>query len=211
MADAPVDNYFEQGLEYYETGQYAEAIDMLTRALRLSLGDLAEILLYRGMAYAYLEAYDRAMQDFGAALDRNPYLADAYNERGSLFNLLEQPERAILDLDAAIRIEPAHYAAYYNRAIAHEKLGHFSEAEADLSATIELNPGIAAAYETRGRIRVIVQDYAGAIADLERFLRMGGGREFDNQSEIQSLILSLKMNRFFSRFIPVRFLPGLHE
>lgn len=209
--DTPVDNYFEQGLEYYESGQYEAAIDLLTKALRLSLGDLAEILVYRGMSYAYLEAYDRAMQDFSAAIDRNPYMADAYNERGSLFNLLGQPERALLDLDAAVRLDPVHYAAYYNRALAHEKLEQIAEAEADLSATIDLNPGVAPAYELRGRIRASQQDYEGAIADLERFLRMGGGREFDNQSEIQSLILSLRMNHFFSRFIPARFLPSVRE
>lgn len=200
--------YFDQALVHLEAEEYHDAIDMLTRAYRLSLGDLAEVLLYRGVAYAYIEAYDDAWDDFNDALRRNPYLADAYNERGNLLRLKGDFENAISDFSAVLHIEGHHEAAYYNRALSYEELRRYEEAEADFERTIEMNPALAQAYEGRGRVRARLRKYDDAIADLERYLRMGGGREYDNHSDIQSYIINLRINKFLSRFLPARFLPG---
>lgn len=205
---SPIETYFEVGIAHFEAGEHAHAVDMFTKALRLSLGDLAEAHLYRGSSYAFLGAYDKAMDDFNEALRRNPYLADAYNERGNLLRMQEAYEQAIHDYEAAVTMDSAHYAAYYNRALAYEKMGHYVEAESDLTQTIELNPSIAPSYEMRGRVRAVMQNYDGAIADLKRYLRMGGGHEYDNHSEIQSFIINLRINKFLSRFVPHRFLIG---
>lgn len=206
-----LDDYFEQGLILFESGDYAPAIEQFTKALRLSLGDLSETLLYRGICYAYLEAYERAMADFTGALQRNPYYPDAYNERGNLLRHEGHVEAAVEDYTAALRLDAKHYAAYYNRALAYEILGNYEAAAADLNHTIELNPTIAPAYEVRGRVRANMRDFAGAIADLERYLRMGGGREYDNHSEVQSYIIGLRLGRVLSWVIPVRFIPGLRR
>lgn len=206
-----LDDYFEQGLILFEAGDYAPAVEQFTKALRLSLGDLAETLLYRGICYAYLEAYDKAMADFTGALQRNPYYPDAYNERGNLLRLEGRAEAAIADYTVALRLDGKHYAAYYNRALAYEMVGNYEAAAADLNQIIELNPTIAPAYEVRGRVRANLRDFSGAIADLERYLRMGGGREYDNQSEIQSFIINLRVGRILSYVIPVRFIPGLRR
>ena len=205
---SPIETYFELGMAHFEAGEYAHAVDMFTKALRLSLGDLAETHLYRGISYAFLAAYDKAMDDFNETLRRNPYLADAYNERGNLLRMSEDYERAINDYDAAITLDSAHFAAYYNRALAYEKIGQYAAADSDLTQTIELNPGIATTYEVRGRVRAMLQNYSGAIEDLERYLRMGGGREYDNHSEVQSFIINLRINKFLSYFVPRRLLIG---
>lgn len=204
----PINNYFTQGLLHYDDGAYENAIDYFTRGIKLSLGDLAQLYLYRGMAYAYLLAYDRALADFNAALRRDPYLADAYNERGNILRIREQYRDAIEDYTAAIHLDNAHEAAYYNRGLTHELLGQYYEAEEDFNRAIELMPEIAPAYEARGRVRAVRQNFHGAIQDLEHYLRMGGGREFDNHSEIQSFILNLRLNKFLSRFLPAKLLPG---
>jgi tetratricopeptide (TPR) repeat protein len=205
----PISNYFEDGIAYYEQGDYVHAVEALTKAIRLSLGDLAEAYFYRGLCYAYLEAYDKAMIDFNEALQHNAYFADVYNERGNLLRLQEDYQLAIQDYNGAITIDPEHYAAYYNRALAYEKLSLFTEAETDLSAAIEIDASVTQCYEVRGRIRALLKNYDAAIADLQDYLQMGGGHEFDNQSEVQSFIINLRINRFLSRFIPARFLPSL--
>ncbi|MDQ7027247.1 MAG: tetratricopeptide repeat protein [Anaerolineae bacterium] len=205
---SPIETYFELGMAHFEARDYAHAVDMFTKALRLSLGDLAETYLYRGNSYAFLGAYDKAMDDFNEALRHNPYLADAYNERGNLLRMQAAYEEAIQDYDAAVTIDSAHYAVYYNRALAYEKIGQYVKAESDLTQAIELNPSIAPSYEMRGQLRAMMQNYDGAIADLKRYLRMGGGHEYDNHSEIQSFIINLRINKFLSRFVPHRFLIG---
>lgn len=204
---APISNYFDDGMIFFESGEYEQAIEMFTRALRLSLGDLAETHLYRGICYAYLEAYNRAMNDFNDALRQNPYIADAYNERGNLYRFDDDYQLAIEDYNAAILIDDSHYAAYYNRALAYENLKQMDESEADLTKAIEINPDIVACYEARGRIRTKLKNYDAAIADYGKFLQMGGGYEYDNRSDVQSLIITLRINQFLGRFIPTRFLP----
>jgi len=208
MEPTQVDNYFEQGLLYFTDGAYEPAIEMFTRALRLGLGDLEVMLIYRGSSYAYLGQQESALSDFNEALQRNPYLVDAYNERGCLLRLRGDYLKAIADFDTALRIDAHYYEAHYNRALTYEAMGEYHIAESDLTETVNLNPGIAAAYEARGRIRALLRDYDGAINDLERYLRMGGGRKFDDHSEIQSFIINLRINRFLSRFLPARLLPG---
>ena len=48
------DNYFEQGLRLLEAGDFDEAVAMFDSAIKLGLGDLAEIYLCRGEALAAL-------------------------------------------------------------------------------------------------------------------------------------------------------------
>lgn len=205
---APIHTYFQQAVEHYDDAKYEAAIELFTKAFRLSLGDLAEILVYRGSSYAYLGDYESAMEDFNAAVRRDPYNADAYNERGNLLRLQEQYEQSIVDYTMALRIDPQHEAAYYNRGLAHHALENYDYAEVDFTRALELNPGIAPAYELRGRIRALKHDYDGAIDDLTRYLRMGGGRDYDNHSEIQSFVFNLRINKWLSYVLPARLLPG---
>lgn len=205
------ETYFERGMKHYEAKEFAQAVEMFTKAMRLSLGDLAETALYRGLCYAYLEAYDRALNDFHESIRRNPYLPDAYNERGTLYRLQGDYQLALDDYDAALHLDNSHYAAYYNRALTHEQLGNFQAAVEDLTHALELAPTLSQAYEARGRIRALLDDYDGAIFDLQRYLRMGGGEEFDNHSEVLSYLITLRFNKFLSRFIPARYLPRRRE
>lgn len=200
--------YFDQALIHLDAEEYAEAVEMLTRAYRLSLGDLAEVLLYRGIAYAYLQAYDDAWDDFNDALRRNPFLADAYNERGNLLRLKGDFENAIADFSAVLHIDGQHEAAYYNRALSYEELRRYAEAEADFDRALAMNPQLVQAYEGRGRVRARLRKYDAAIADLEQYLQMGGGHTYDNHSDVQSYIINLRINKFLSRFLPARLLPG---
>ncbi|QPC84330.1 tetratricopeptide repeat protein [Phototrophicus methaneseepsis] len=195
-------DYFQQGVAYLQDEAYDEAIEAFTKALRLTLGDLAMALLYRGEAYAFKGDFPRAMADFNEALRQNAYLTEAYNERGNLRRFMGDFQGAIEDQSAALTLEPSYPEAYYNRALAYEALNQFEAAEADLSQVIQLNPGIAVAHEMRGRMRVNLNDLDGAVADLQRYLRMGGGREYDNHSETQSLIFTLQLRRLVRKVIP---------
>jgi tetratricopeptide (TPR) repeat protein len=193
------ENYFEQGVNALATQDYAAAVDALTRAYRLSLGDLAEVLLYRGEAYFCLGEYDRALEDFEESIDRNPRNPEAYNEHGNVLRFQGNYNAAIQDYSGALTLDPAHYEAWYNRALAYEAIGQSKEAESDLTHALELNPEILAAYEMRGRLRAARHDYTGAIDDFGHYLKMGGGREYDNQSEIQSQLITLRLTRFVLR------------
>lgn len=192
-----LDNYFEQGLSLMETGDFAQAVAMFDSAIKLGLGDIADIYVCRGEALAYLGQWQEAETSINEALRRQPYMAAAYNERGNVRRFQQDDENAIRDYTAAIQIEPTYYEAYYNRALAYEDQHRFAEAEADLTRTLELNPDILQAYEARGRVRASQRKFDQAIDDLTRYLRTGAGRQYDNHSEIQGHLLSLRLQRLF--------------
>lgn len=199
-----VDNYFEQGLARMDAGDYEGAIALFDNAIKLSLGDIAEVYVCRGEAFGYLGRWQDAEQSINEALRHQPYLATAYNERGNVRRFQGQIEDAIADYTMAIHIDATYYEAYYNRALAYEECKQFDDAEDDLTHTLAFNPMVSQAYEARGRVRAVLYDFDGAIADLSQYLRMGGGRQYDNHSETQGFLLTLYLQRFFWRLIPAQ-------
>ena len=102
------DNYFDLGLRLLEAGEYAEAIAMFERAIKLGLGDLAAVYLCRAEALSALGQWDAAEQSVNQALEIEPYLADAYHERGKIRLARREHEGAINDFTMAIHIEPEY-------------------------------------------------------------------------------------------------------
>ena len=202
--DLFMDNYLETGLEQLDNGQYEAAVTSFTKALRLALGDLAEILMYRAMAFAGVGDYPRAYADFDECLNINDGFAPAWNERANTLKTQEKYRDALQDYSTALMLDIEFLEARYNRALCYEELGMYAEAAHDLNLVISQNPGIAPAYEARARMKAQLRDYDEAITDYQRYLRMGGGREFDNQSEIQATILTLRARKWFARLVRLR-------
>ena len=196
------DNYFEKGLRLMEAGDFAGALAMFDSAIKLGLGDLAEIHLCRGEALASLKRWDEAVTSVNAALEIEPYLAAAYLERGLIRGERGELDLAINDYTMAIHIEPEFEEAYFSRALAYEARKRYAEAEADLTRTLRLNPNELGAYEARGRVRAAQFNYDEAIADLSAYLRSGGGRQYDNHSETQGYLLVLRAQRLLWRLLP---------
>lgn len=199
-----MDNYLETGLTQLESGDYELAVVSLTKALRLALGDLAEILMYRGMAFAQLGDFARAFADFDECFRFNDTYPDAYNERGNVYRLQGKFRDALQDYSGALMLDADFVEARYNRALCYEELGSWDEADRDLSLVIQQQPGLAPAYEARGRVRAELHQFDDAMLDYQRYLRMGGGREYDNHSEIQAALVSLRVQKWIARLLRLR-------
>jgi tetratricopeptide (TPR) repeat protein len=194
-----MDNYLEQGKQALDNGLPERAIALFTSALRLALGNLAEVYVWRGIAHSITQDYALAMNDFNQALIEDPRYADAYAERGKFLQLTGNLNGALTDFNTALSLNTEHLEALYNRALTYAELKHYSHAIADLNQVLALDSGIAQAYEQRGYFYAKVGDLVRAIDDLERYLHMGGGRYYDNHSETQSLILNLRLRKWFRR------------
>jgi tetratricopeptide (TPR) repeat protein len=185
-----------------EDRDFDAAVAMFDSAIKLGLGDIAEICVCRAEALARLGRWDTAIESINAALEIEPYLAGAYYERGVIRGQLREFEAAINDYTMAIHIEPEFEEAYFSRALAYEERKRYADAEADLTRTLDLNPNELGAYEARGRVRAAQFKYDEAIADLSYYLRSGGGKQFDNHSETQGYLLILRAQRLFWRLVP---------
>ena len=193
------DSYYAHGLRLVDEADYAGAVTLFDNALKLGLGDLAEIYVSRGEALALLGEWQGAEDSINEALQLQPYLATAYNERGNVYRFQGHLERAINDYTMAIHIEPNYDEACFNRALAFESRRRFADAEADLTQALQLNPELGQAYEARGRVRAKQFKYDMAVDDISTYLKSGAGREFDNHSEMQGYLIVLRVQHFFWR------------
>ena len=101
---SPAESYYTRGWEYLEQGDYENAIESFTEAIRLDPQDRS--YNSRGIAYAGLSQYERAIQDYDVSILFDPQEAGVYRNRGEAYYYLGQHERAIQDYDEAMRIEP---------------------------------------------------------------------------------------------------------
>ncbi|MGY3449918.1 tetratricopeptide repeat protein [Bradyrhizobium sp. USDA 4353] len=79
----------------------------------------ASIFIVRGEA-------DRAIADYGVALQLDPTLANIFNARGELYRKKGDRPKALADFAAALRLNPDHVAArsnYHDLAVELERLG----------------------------------------------------------------------------------------
>ncbi len=125
-------------------GALAFSLEPCTQALeqmKLKDRDRAATRVNRGILYAALKNYSRAIQDYDAARALHPNFGAIYVNRGNIFFIKESYDSAIVEYTKALEAEMSEYqVAYLNRGMAHESLGHYPNAEADYRQALTLVP-----------------------------------------------------------------------
>lgn len=126
----------------------------------------------RGVEYAKIGDYDRAIADYSKAITIRPDFVQAYNNRGvSFLSGKDDPSRAIADYTKAIDLNPRFVYAYLNRSSAYSYIRAYDSALKDFTVAISLNAASntafysrAKAYEALGRKDDAIVDYRQALA-----------------------------------------------
>lgn len=158
------------GVGFFELGDYRQAIEAYTAALR-GAPDMVAAYVNRARAYDRLGRLAEAAADYGTALRLDPGAADAHLGLGALLLRNGDPRRAVTEFDAAISLRPAWGAARFNRGLALLRLGRYQNAARDFSAVIEQTPDDAAAYMNRGLARSAA-NLPGAAEDFDKALEL---------------------------------------
>ncbi|MEH1856403.1 MAG: tetratricopeptide repeat protein [Nostoc sp.] len=152
--------YAKLGDEYFEKGEYTNAITNYNQALQVNHGDIT-IYYKRGLAHYQIGDYETAIADYSQAIQMNLHDAKSYNKRGLAFYQLGRLEEAINDYTQAIRINPNVAVAYKNRAEARSHAGDNQGAIEDYTQAIKINPDYANAYKNRGIARYLLGSQSG--------------------------------------------------
>ncbi|MBE9037719.1 tetratricopeptide repeat protein [aff. Roholtiella sp. LEGE 12411] len=145
----------ELGNQYFEKGEYANAITNYNQALQLNNND-GDLYYRRGLAHYQLGDYEAAIADYSQAIQRNLYDAKSYNKRGLALYQLGQLQEAIDDYTQSIIINPNVAVTYKNRAEARSHIGDNQGAIEDYTQAIKINPNYADAYKNRGISRYLL-------------------------------------------------------
>jgi tetratricopeptide (TPR) repeat protein len=95
--------------------QAIAACNSLIQTSPMDFAYRASLFYNRGLARAYLDDLDGAIEDFTRALQDRPNYADAYNNRGFAYAKKGQLRAALSDLDNALTINPDHSNARQTR------------------------------------------------------------------------------------------------
>jgi len=163
-------NYGRLSSLFILKGDFKKVIDICNEALKVEPNFV--VFYTRGYAYAELNKYEQAIEDFSKAIELNPALAVAYYDRGNAYADLNKYERAIKDYEKAIELNPDFAEAYNNRGNAYMELNKYEQAIKDYDKAIELNPNEAVAYYNRGVAYANLNEHERAIEDFSKAIEL---------------------------------------
>lgn len=156
---------------------YEAAIPFCTRAIESGdyEGDeLAGIYLNRGLRYAIMKDYDRALSDYTSAVKIYPAYAKGYSNRGSVYYDMRDYDKAMADFDEAIRVDPKFSGAYIGRGIVHIAKGDYERAIAELNEAGKLipQPSSAAVFYSRGVAYLCLKQFDRALEEENQLIKI---------------------------------------
>jgi len=172
LASEEAESHYMRGLVYAVTGDVAEGLVSLSRAIQLEPG-WAALYCSRGDAHQRLNQHHQAIADYDRAIELNPELLDAFASRGLSYLQTGASEQALADLSRAAncaRPNPLHLAL---RAQIHLDLGHLDAAIADCSRAIEIDRHLGQAYAIRAKANLANGALIAAAADKAKAWALG--------------------------------------
>jgi len=149
-----------------QQGRYAEAVDLLERALVCKSG-MPSAYSNLGMAYRKMGRLDKALDSLNAAIECGPKYALGYYNRGLVQFELGQNIEAIANYDSAITLNPNFADAYINKGVAQAELRQYEAALVSYDHAISLVPMHGEAHLNRGLALAKLMRYANAMDDYE--------------------------------------------
>lgn len=157
-------SYYNRGRAHLVTRDYVKAIHDLDKAL--SGPAYLPAHMVRGLAYVKMGKYDKAIDDYTAAIKRDPVFAKAHFGRGIALRKNGQYASAIQDFNRALQLSPVDPNVYYQRALTEWEAGLRKRALRDFNKTIELNKTHFMAHYDRGMLRFDDKAYEEAKQDF---------------------------------------------
>ncbi len=131
--------YAQAGQAWMEAGQAENAAAALSKALDLK-GDDPDLWIDRGLAFAAIRAWPRAISDFDRALTLRPKDVETIILRAAAWRNAGDAARALAEAQHALRIAPEHSEALLERGFAFLLRGDRTAANADFTKILLLVP-----------------------------------------------------------------------
>ncbi len=129
----------QAGQAWIEAGQAENAAAAQSQALDLKSQD-ADLWIDRGLSYAAMKSWPRAISDFDHALGLRPNDVEILVLRAAAWRNAGDPAGALADADRALRIAPDHSEALLERAFAFLARGDRAGADIVFARVLKLVP-----------------------------------------------------------------------
>jgi len=123
--------YINRAILYGHLEQVELALADYVNALKL--GHLSNPMVYfnRGNLYAKQGDLQKAISEYGLAIQNYFEYPDVYRNRGNAYKLLGDYQKAIADYDKSLELNPEDGVTYYHRSLAYQAKGEKQKAKVD--------------------------------------------------------------------------------
>jgi tetratricopeptide (TPR) repeat protein len=129
----------QAGQAWIEANQAENAAAVQSRALDLKPQDV-DLWIDRGLSYAAMRAWPRAISDFDRALTLDPYKVEVYVVRAAAWRNAGNPAKAQADADRALTMDPDNADLLLERALALQAQGNDKAAATDFDRALKRAP-----------------------------------------------------------------------
>lgn len=134
------DAYYNRGIVYEKKQQYNQALMDYDKVVKLKPVYIADVYIGRGNAYRGLSNSDRAIENYGKALQADSTKVEAYSNRGSVFADLEKYDEALADYQKAIEIDSLNADIFNRRGYTFELMNDYDNALDNYERVLKLDP-----------------------------------------------------------------------
>lgn len=167
---------FNQAVEYYNSGQYEQAVLGFQEVLKVD-PDQSTVWANLAATYSKLEQRDRALEAYSKAIELEPGNAAYYQNRGSVYASLGDDAKAREDYEKAASLakdlNPRDAAInYYNMGVTYINAGKNQEAADALMKALEVDPNHAESHYQLGITMIGLNEMEKAIQHLRKYLEL---------------------------------------
>jgi len=181
------DQYFDEGLVFYEKMEYDRSIDSFKKVLEVAPYGKDNNIVYSnlGMAYFKQRKFDESIYQFTKALElipkeNNKRKFKVLMWRGNAYQQNREFDDAIKDYSDAIQLIPNHENIkhiYLNRAWSWINKGDYDRAIEDFSRAISIDPKFDDSYYGRAYVWYKKADLQRAIIDAKEAVKLSPANE----------------------------------
>ena len=159
------------GLFRYQQGQLAEALKLLSKAVKIHPRS-ADAHSNLGVTLDALKRSREAVEAYDRALALNPNHVRALGNRGNALSLLNRHQEAIASYDRALALAPNDVETLTNRSTALLALRRLDEAIAGYDRALAIGPNHVDALFNRGNAARLLKHYDEALANYQQTLAL---------------------------------------
>jgi ppGpp synthetase/RelA/SpoT-type nucleotidyltranferase len=155
--DARLDSTLYLGLKAHNEKNYAAAIQLYSRALKMRPSGKIRSIIYnhRGMASFMLQRGREALRDFDRSFQCDPRNCRALNNRALIWRRLGHVQESLQDFSRSLEIKGRQPEVHFMRSQSFLEIGDLASALRDVEAALALRRAYPEAEELRDRIREI--------------------------------------------------------
>lgn len=129
----------ENQMALQDFNRYMELSNPCDARGHLLSSSLSDSLRHRGVIYFKMKQFEKALGEFSAAMEYDPFNHNNYLNRALTYMQLGRYHEAIRDLTLCHQSAPADPDILNNRGVCHLRLGHLESALADFNQAIHIN------------------------------------------------------------------------